>query len=120
MERRGFRKKRNGIVVSTKMDKTVVVEVERRFVHPEYKKVVKHKKRFKAHDENNECTLGDKVVIMEIRPLSREKRWRVVSILGKAVVVEDVLLENEEEIFQEDVTIKSDLEEKSLAGNEEL
>ncbi|MGA1844664.1 MAG: 30S ribosomal protein S17 [bacterium] len=81
---RGSRKKRIGIVVSDKMDKTVVVEVERRFTHPIYKKIIKQKKRFKAHDEKNECAIGDKVILMETRPISRDKRWRVVSIMEKA------------------------------------
>jgi len=84
MEDRGSRKKRIGTVVSNKMDKTVVVEVERRFTHPEYKKIIKQKKRFKVHDEKNECAIGDKVLLMETRPISRDKRWRVVSIMGKA------------------------------------
>ena len=84
MEKRGSRKKRIGYVVSDKMDKTVVVKTERRFVDPIYKKIVKRKKRYKAHDEKNECSVGDKVILMETRPLSRYKRWRVVSIINQA------------------------------------
>ena len=73
-----------GKVVSDKMDKTVVVAVERLVQHPLYKKAVKQTVKFKAHDENNECAVGDKVQIMETRPLSRDKRWRVVEIIEKA------------------------------------
>ncbi|MGA1865554.1 MAG: 30S ribosomal protein S17 [bacterium] len=83
MNERGSRKKRIGYVVSDKMDKTVVVEIERRFVDPIYKKITKRKKRYKAHDEQNECSIGDKVILMETRPLSRDKRWRVVSIINQ-------------------------------------
>ncbi|MCX7796063.1 MAG: 30S ribosomal protein S17 [bacterium] len=72
-----------GVVVSNKMDKTVVVAVERRFPHPLYGRVVKEIKRYKAHDEENKCQIGDIVLIRETRPLSREKRWRVVSIIGR-------------------------------------
>lgn len=73
-----------GIVVSDKMDKTVVVKVERRIFHDTYNKVVKRTTRFKAHDEANQCGVGDKVVIVETRPLSRDKRWAVKQILEKA------------------------------------
>ncbi len=72
-----------GVVVSNKMDKTVVVAVERRFSHPLYKKVVKSIKKYKAHDEENKCQIGDIVLIRETRPLSKEKRWRVVRIIGR-------------------------------------
>jgi small subunit ribosomal protein S17 len=72
-----------GVVVSNKMDKTVVVAVERRFPHPLYKKVVKSIKKYKAHDEENKCQIGDIVLIRETRPLSKEKRWRVVRIIGR-------------------------------------
>lgn len=82
MKTRGHRKKRVGIVVSDKMDKTVVVEVTRTMVDPTYKKVVRRKKRYKAHDEKNEYKTGDKVAIMETRPLSKDKRWRIVSSLS--------------------------------------
>lgn len=79
-----MRKVRVGRVVSNKMDKTVVVRVESFFRHPLYGKVIKHAKRFKAHDEKNECQIGDRVEIVETRPLSKDKRWRVVKILEKA------------------------------------
>ncbi len=81
---RNRRKVRIGTVVSDKMDKTVVVEVTRQFPHRLYHKIIKRSKRFKAHDEENSCGVGDVVRIMETRPLSRQKRWRVVSILEKA------------------------------------
>lgn len=81
---RGGRKVRIGVVVSDKMDKTVVFEVERRTQHPLYKRVVKRTKRFKAHDENNQCHVGDKIKVMETRPLSKDKRWRVIEILEQA------------------------------------
>lgn len=81
---RGRRKQRFGIVVSDKMDKTVTVLVERSFLHPLYKTVVKRRKRYKAHDENNACRVGDKVRIQETRPLSKTKRWRVVEVMEKA------------------------------------
>ncbi len=78
------RKVRTGVVVSDKMDKTVVVEVTRQFPHRLYKKIVKKTKRFHAHDEDNACSVGDVVRIMETRPLSKRKRWRVVTILEKS------------------------------------
>lgn len=81
---RNERKVREGIVVSDKMDKTVVVVEETMKLHKLYKKRVKFSKRYKAHDENNECKVGDKVVIMETRPLSKDKTWRVVEIVEKA------------------------------------
>lgn len=81
---RGRRKVRMGTVVSNKMDKTIVVAVETRTKHPLYGKTIKRTTKFKAHDENNECQIGDKVRIMETRPLSREKRWRLVEIIEKA------------------------------------
>lgn len=84
MTERNLRKTFVGKVVSDKMDKTIVVAVEDNVKHPLYKKVVKHTARFKAHDENNECKTGDRVLIMETRPLSRDKRWRLVKILEKA------------------------------------
>jgi small subunit ribosomal protein S17 len=80
----GQRKHRSGVVFSNKMDKTVVVIVERLVKHPKYKKYLKVRKKFKAHDERNACNVGDRVEIIETRPLSREKRWAVVSILKKA------------------------------------
>ncbi|MEW8959409.1 MAG: 30S ribosomal protein S17 [Moorella sp. (in: firmicutes)] len=81
---RNQRKTRIGSVVSDKMDKTVVVAVESRVRHPLLGKIIRKTKKFKAHDEKNECRVGDKVLIMETRPLSKEKRWRVVEILEKA------------------------------------
>ena len=78
------RKTRVGLVVSDKMDKTVVVAVERREQHPIYKKYFRRTTKFKAHDEKNECRVGDQVQIMETRPLSKDKRWRVVSVIKKA------------------------------------
>lgn len=81
---RAQRKTRYGKVVSDKMDKTIVVAFEDSVIHPLYKKVVRRTIKFKAHDENNECGIGDKVLIMETRPLSKEKRWRLVEILEKA------------------------------------
>ena len=83
-EGRSFRKTRVGVVVSDKMDKTVVVSFETRVKHPLYKKIIKRTHKLKAHDQNNECGVGDKVRIMETRPLSKEKRWRLVEILEKA------------------------------------
>ena len=83
MERK-LRKTRVGIVSSDKMDKTIVVSIEDSVKHPLYKKVIKRTVKFKAHDENNECGIGDKVEIMETRPLSRDKRWRLVRIIEKA------------------------------------
>ena len=81
---RNLRKTRVGLVVSNKMDKTIAVSIERRLQHPIYGKFVKRNKKFIAHDENNECSIGDTVRIMETRPLSRRKRWRLVEILEKA------------------------------------
>jgi small subunit ribosomal protein S17 len=81
---RGRLKVREGVVVSNKMDKTVVVVVQRLVKHPQYKKYVKRRAKYKAHDENNRCGIGDRVLIAETRPLSRDKRWRVRSIVGKA------------------------------------
>ena len=81
---RGFRKTREGLVVSDKMDKTVVVAVEDRVKHPLYGKVIRRTSKLKAHDETNACGVGDRVLLMETRPLSATKRWRVVEILEKA------------------------------------
>ena len=83
-ERTSSRKVRVGKVVSDKMDKTVVVIVEDRVAHPVYKKIIGRTYRLKAHDENNECGVGDRVRVMETRPLSKDKRWRVVEIVEKA------------------------------------
>lgn len=84
MNERNFRKTMTGTVVSDKMDKTIVVAIEDRVKHPLYKKIVKRTYKLKAHDENNECTIGDKVKVMETRPLSKDKRWRLVEIVQKA------------------------------------
>jgi len=84
VEERGKRKVLTGKVVSDKMDKTVVVAVETRVRHPLYQRIIRRTKKFKAHDEQNACRIGDIVKIMETRPLSKEKRWRVTEILEKA------------------------------------
>ena len=84
MEQRAFRKTRVGRVVSNKMEKTIVVAIEDRVKHPLYKKIMKHTYKLKAHDEKNECNIGDVVEVMETRPLSKEKRWRLVEIIEKA------------------------------------
>ena len=84
MSERNLRKTRVGKVVSDKMEKTVVVAIEDNVKHPLYKKIIKNTIRLKAHDENNTCGLGDKVLIMETRPLSKDKNWRVVEIIEKA------------------------------------
>ena len=82
--RTASRKTRVGKVISDKMDKTIVVAVEDRVAHPLYKKIVKRTYKLKAHDENNECGVGDRVKVMETRPLSKDKRWRLVEIIEKA------------------------------------
>ena len=84
---RGNRKTRVGIVVSDKMDKTVVVKVDQIVKHPTYEKYIKRRVTYKAHDEQNSCAVGDKVLVVETRPLSRDKRWRVREILEKNVTV---------------------------------
>ena len=84
MEERNLRKVRVGKVVSDKMDKTIVVAVEDHVKHPLYKKIVKRTYKLQAHDENNECNFGDTVKVMETRPLSKNKRWRLVEIMEKA------------------------------------
>ena len=83
-ENRAFRKTRIGQVVSDKMDKTIVVAIEDSVKHPLYKKTMKRTYKLKAHDENNECGIGDTVEVMETRPLSKDKRWRLVRIIEKA------------------------------------
>jgi small subunit ribosomal protein S17 len=85
MEKRGLRKTQTGIVISDKMDKTVVVRVDRLVRHPVYRKYVRRRANYIAHDENNACRLGDRVVLRETRPLSKTKRWRVSQIVEKAV-----------------------------------
>ena len=86
MEERNLRKVMVGTVVSDKMDKTVVVAVETNEKHKLYSKIQKRTYKLKAHDENNECQVGDKVKVMETRPLSKDKRWRVVEIVEKAII----------------------------------
>ena len=81
---RNLRKTQVGIVTSDKMDKTVVVSIKDRVKHPLYGKIVNRTVKIKAHDENNECGIGDKVLVMETRPMSKDKRWRVVEIIEKA------------------------------------
>lgn len=83
-QKRGLRKTKIGKVVSDKMQKTIVVAVERRVKHPLYGKIINVTYKLKAHDENNECKIGDEVEVMETRPLSRDKRWRLVRIVNKA------------------------------------
>ena len=84
MENRGYRKTRTGVVVSDKMDKTVVVAIKTKVRHPLYGKMVNRTRKFKAHDEENACGIGDTVRIMETRPLSKDKRWRLAEIIEKA------------------------------------
>lgn len=84
MKPRGLRKTRIGVVVSDKMDKTITIAIERKVSHPIYKKYYKKTTKLMAHDENRECKLGDKVKVMETRPLSKNKRWRLVEVVEKA------------------------------------
>ena len=84
MEERNLRKTNVGKVISNKMDKTIVVAIEDNVKHPLYKKIIKRTGHLKAHDEKNECNVGDRVLVMETRPLSKDKRWRLVEILEKA------------------------------------
>lgn len=84
MSERNMRKTNVGKVVSNKMDKTIVVAIEDSVKHPLYKKIIKRTVKLKAHDENNECSIGDRVRVMETRPLSKDKRWRLVEIIEKA------------------------------------
>lgn len=84
MSERNIRKTEVGKVVSNKMDKTIVVAIVNSVKHPLYKKIIKRTVKLKAHDENNDCTIGDRVRVMETRPLSKEKRWRLVEIIDKA------------------------------------
>jgi small subunit ribosomal protein S17 len=81
---RGYRKAREGLVISDKMDKTVIVEVEDRVKHPKYGKVIRRRRKYVAHDEANACGVGDRVLLRETRPLSATKRWRVAEIMEKA------------------------------------
>ncbi len=89
----GHKKTRMGEVVSDKMDKTIVVKVERRFSHPVYRKTIKRSVRFKAHDENNECKAGDQVRVIETRPISKDKRWRVLEVVKRTTDVSKEELE---------------------------
>jgi small subunit ribosomal protein S17 len=84
MEERNLRKTRVGVVASNKMDKTISVTVQRRLQHPIYGKFVKKSRKFVAHDDKNECNIGDKVRIMETRPLSKRKRWRLIEVIERA------------------------------------
>ncbi len=84
MEKRGLRKERTGTVVSNKMQKTITVLVQRKVKHPIYGKFIRRSKKFMAHDEQGQCNIGDKVRIMETRPLSKLKRWRLVEVLERA------------------------------------
>jgi small subunit ribosomal protein S17 len=87
MVTRGLTKERAGLVVSDRMQKTVVVSVERTVMHPKYKKILRRRTRVKAHDEKSECHVGDRVLIVECRPLSRDKRWRVSKVLERAQTI---------------------------------
>jgi small subunit ribosomal protein S17 len=88
MNVRRLRKERNGIVVSDRMQKTVIVSLERTVIHPRYKKFLKRRTKVKAHDESQQCHVGDRVLIVECRPLSRDKRWRVSKVLERAKTIE--------------------------------
>ena len=124
---RGKRKVFVGVVVSDKMDKTVVVAVDRLVRHPLYKKVVRRTSKFYAHDEFNECRVGDVVEIMETRPLSKLKRWRVVRIIQRAkvplpVAREEVAEETEEQLLEEVFSTRTETSaqpEGELQGTEE-
>jgi small subunit ribosomal protein S17 len=88
MSTRGFPKERSGVVVSDRMQKTVVVAVERTVMHPKYKKYLRRRSKVKCHDESNQCRVGDRVLIVECRPLSRDKRWRVSRVIERARTTE--------------------------------
>ena len=88
MTERGLRKERSGVVVSDRMEKTVVVSLERTVMHPKYKKFLRRRTKVKAHDEKNQCHIGDRVLIVECRPLSRDKRWRVSKVIERAKMAE--------------------------------
>ena len=89
MNDRGTRKERSGIVVSDRMQKTVVVTVERTVTHPRYKKILRRRSNVKAHDETNQCHIGDRVLIVECRPLSRDKRWRVSKVIERGQAMQE-------------------------------
>jgi len=96
MNERGLRRQREGVVTTNRMEKTVVVALERIVLHPRYKKYLRRRTKVKAHDEHNECQVGDRVLISESRPLSREKRWRVSRILQRVEGAAEVIpVENE-------------------------
>ncbi len=84
MSERNVRKTQIGIVTSDKMEKTIVVSIKDKVKHPLYKKIINKTVKLKAHDENNECAIGDRVIVMETRPISKDKRWRLVEIIEKA------------------------------------
>lgn len=84
MEKRNLRKERTGVVVSNKMEKSIIVQIERKFKHPMYGKFIKKTNKFVAHDEKNDCNIGDTVRIMETRPLSKNKNWRLIEIIDRA------------------------------------
>lgn len=88
MSTRGLVKERSGVVISNRMDKTVVVSVERTVLHPKYKKYLRRRSNVKAHDQSNQCQIGDRVLIVECRPLSRDKRWRVSKIVEHAKITD--------------------------------
>ena len=88
MKTRGLRKERNGVVISDRMQKTVVVALERTVMHPKYKKFLRRRTKVKAHDEGSQCHVGDRVLIVECRPLSRDKRWRVSKVLERARTID--------------------------------
>lgn len=94
---RGRRKVREGVVTSNRMQKTVVVSIEQTVMHPKYKKYLRRRTKVKAHDENNQCQIGDRVLLVETRPLSREKRWRVAKIVQRAAPAEPELAAGAEE-----------------------
>lgn len=91
VEKSKITKTQVGEVISNKMDKTVVVKVERKFLHTVFKKTVRRSKKFKVHDEKNECNVGDIIDMCEVRPLSKEKRWRLLRIIKKASLPEEVI-----------------------------
>ena len=91
MSTRGLRKERSGLVVSDRMQKTVVVSIERTVMHPRYKKYLKRRTKVKAHDESNQCRVGDRVLIVESRPLSRDKRWRVSKVVERTKLAAEEL-----------------------------
>jgi small subunit ribosomal protein S17 len=91
MSTRGLTKERSGVVVSDRMQKTIVVSVERTVTHPKYRKILRRRSKVKAHDESNQCHIGDRVLIVECRPMSRDKHWRVSKILERGqTLAEDV------------------------------